>query len=59
MKIAGFRRYDIQDGREIQRAAEIMERRIAEQSASSTISSTAVTEAQMNDAPRNTSKVLN
>jgi len=28
-----FRRYDIQDGRDIQRAAEIMEKQIAEKNA--------------------------
>ena len=46
MKIAGwrtpnmFRRYDIQDGRDIRQAAEIMEKRLAEERAISTISST-------------------
>ena len=46
MKIAGwktpnmFRRYDIQDGRDIRQAAEIMEKRLAEERAISTLSST-------------------
>jgi hypothetical protein len=46
LKIAGwktpamFRRYDIQDGRDLQRAAEIMEQRLAEQRESGTVSST-------------------
>jgi hypothetical protein len=39
-----LRRYDIQDGRDIQRAAEIMEEKIAERRAISTISSTMRTE---------------
>src|SRR5712692_3115911 len=43
MKIAGwktpnmFRRYDIQDGRDIRQAAEIMEKRLAEERAISTM----------------------
>jgi integrase len=58
MKIAGwrtpamFRRYDIQDGRDIQRAAEIMEQKIAESGAISTISSTMVTEGPSESAAR-------
>jgi integrase len=54
-----FRRYDIQDGRDLQRAAALMEQRLAEQGASSTISSTIATEAQAGDQPRKASKSLN
>jgi integrase len=52
MKIAGwktpnmFRRYDIQDGRDIRHAAEIMENRLAEERAISTISSTVAAQRQ-------------
>jgi hypothetical protein len=46
VKIAGwksaamFRRYDIQDGRDIQRTAEIMEQQLAERRSISPVSST-------------------
>src|SRR5215467_12712444 len=52
MKISGwktpnmFRRYDIQDGRDIRHAADIMENRLAEERAISTISSTMAAQRQ-------------
>jgi integrase len=65
MKIAGwktpamFRRYDIQDGRDIQRAAEIMEKQLAEKKAISTVSSTMDQKEQVETDGRTASKVLN
>jgi integrase len=65
MKIAGwktpamFRRYDIQDGRDIQRAAEIMERQLAEKKPISTISSTMEPESHAVAAGQKASKGLN
>ena len=65
MKIAGwrtpamFRRYDIQDGRDIQRAAEIMERQLAEKRAISTVSSTMEPEAQVAATTQKAGKGLN
>ena len=65
MKIAGwktanmFRRYDIQDGRDIQRAAEIMEERLASQRAISTVSSTIERDAQALDTSAKARKHLN
>jgi hypothetical protein len=65
MKIAGwktpamFRRYDIQDGRDIQRAAEIMEQQLARKKASSTISSTIDPETQVEQNGPKAGKVLN
>ena len=65
MKIAGwktaamFRRYDIQDSRDIQRAAEIMEEQIAASQTISTVSSTAAPKAQTSRTAETTSKVLN
>lgn len=65
MKIAGwktanmFRRYDIQDGRDIQRAAEIMEERLASQRTISTVSSTIKREAQGLDISAKARKRLN
>ena len=65
MKIAGwktaamFRRYDIQDGRDIQRAAEIMEQHLAQKGSISTISSTICPEAHAEVTTRKADKRLN
>jgi integrase len=65
MKIAGwktpamFRRYDIQDGRDIQRAAELMEQQLAAKKAISTISSTNGVEVQIGAVQEGASKTLN
>jgi hypothetical protein len=65
MKIAGwktpnmFRRYDIQDGRDIRQAAEIMEKRLAEERAISTISSTMTAQRQNPTAAQKNRKRFN
>ena len=65
MKIAGwktpnmFRRYDIQDGRDIRQAAEIMEKRLSEERAISTISSTMPAQRQNTVAVQRNRKRLN
>jgi integrase len=65
MKIAGwrtpnmFRRYDIQDGRDIRQAAEIMEKRLAEERAISTISSTMTAQRQNTTAVQKNRKRFN
>jgi hypothetical protein len=65
MKIAGwktdamFRRYDIQDGQDLQDAAKIMDKQLAENRAISTISSTIGPAAQTTGAMRKANKELN
>ena len=65
MKIAGwktpnvFRRYDIQDGRNIRQAAEIIEKRLAEERAISTISSAMTAQRQNTTAVQKYRKIFN
>jgi hypothetical protein len=65
LKIAGwktpsmFRRYDIQDSRDLQRAGETMERWIASQGPISTVSSTIPEKAQTGSLSENDGKRLN
>ena len=65
MKIAGwetssmFRRYDIQDARDLQRAGETMERWMASKGPISTISSTVPEKAQSEAQPQNDSNRVN
>lgn len=54
-----FRRYDIQDGRDIRQAAEIMEKRLAEERAISTISSTMTAQRQNPTAAQKNRKRFN
>jgi hypothetical protein len=56
---AMFRRYDIQHGRDIQRAAEIMEKQIAGKKAISTISSTIDPKMPVEGEDQNAGKVIN
>jgi hypothetical protein len=54
-----FRRYDIQDGRDIRQAAEIIEKRLAEERAISTISSTMTAQRQNPTAAQKNRKRFN
>jgi hypothetical protein len=53
------RRYDIQDGRDIRRAAEIMEQQLAQKKAISPISSTIDPKTQVDPEVPKASKLLN